>query len=122
GNSPASEPLEVKVGPRQRAGFGLMSIPLTITIPMDQVTMLPVGKEYAGQLELRIAAIDSEGRRSEVPVVPIQLRGATPPPKGSHSTYETEVKLRRGTEQMVVSLYDPASGGILSTSLKLAAR
>lgn len=122
GNSPASEPLEVEVGRRQKAGIGMMALPLTITIPMDSVTMLPVGKGYAGQLELRVAAIDAEGRRSEVPVIPIRLRGDTPPPAGSHSVYETQVKLRRGTRQMVVSLYDPASGGILSTSLQLTSR
>jgi VWFA-related protein len=121
GNSPANEPLEVDLGQRQGGLGRTMEVPLSITIPMDSVTMLPVGqKQYAAELELRVAALDKSGQRSEVPVVPVVLRGNQLPPEGSHAIYETSVRLRKGTTQMVVSLYDPASGGILATTVDLS--
>ncbi|MDY7094501.1 MAG: VWA domain-containing protein [Acidobacteriota bacterium] len=122
GNSPSNESLEVDLGQRQ-GGFGrTMEVPLSITIPMDSITMIPVGEQYGAQLELRVAALDKSGQRSEVPVVPVVLRGDQPPPEGSHAVYETSVRLRKGTTQMVVSLYDPASGGILATTVDLDRR
>ena len=122
GNSPASQPLKVEVGSLRPARGGKMEVPLSVTIPLDEVTMLPVDKRYVAQLELRVAALDAKGQRSEVPVVPVQLSGDTAPPPGAHAVYDTRVLLRSEKQKLVVSLHDPLSGSILTAALDIDPR
>jgi VWFA-related protein len=110
--------LEVRFGEVAKGGRGAVELPVILTIPMDWVTMVPTGKgRYTGELELRVAALDARGGRSEIPAIPIQLSGGEPPP-GSHATYETAIRLRRAEQRVVLYLYDTVSGEVRSTSLE----
>ncbi|MEM9291739.1 MAG: VWA domain-containing protein [Acidobacteriota bacterium] len=119
GNAPAAQPLEVQAGEQKRSGFGRVELPLALRIPMDAVTMLPFDGRYVGELELRVAALDDSGERSEVTVTPVRLAGESAPPEGSYSTYETSLRLRKADQKLVISLYDPPSGTILSTTMEV---
>ncbi len=83
------------------------------------ITMLPLGTRYVAELELRIGAIDEEGRRNEISIVPVSLRGDAPPAAGAYATYEFAVKLRRQPQDLVVTLHDPVDDRILAAATKL---
>jgi len=119
GNAPSDKPVPVRVGSSTKSGRRFMEIPITVFIPLDEVTVIPVGEEWATQLEVRFAVADEEGRRAEIPVIPIQLKlKEAPRPKGL-AKYETTLRLRRLRHDAVVSLYDPAGGTMLATRIEI---
>jgi hypothetical protein len=111
---PGSEPLEVQLGPGGKARRGRVEVPITLTIPMDGVTMLPVRGQYVAELELRVAVLDESGQRNELPVIPVTLAGPALPQPGQHAVYDTTLKLRAQDHDLVLALYDPPSGRMLS--------
>ena len=115
GDLPGSIPLGLALGSPRPKGRGKIEVPVQLNIPMDEVAMLPDGDHFVAELELRIAAIDEEGNRNELPVVPVILQGPEPPP-GVHSVYETSIKIRNRPHNIVISLYDPLGDRILAAS------
>lgn len=115
--------LDVSLGEPQPARGRAVRVPVTVRIPMDWVTLLPQGEDgeqVAGDLELRVAALDGEGRRSETTVVPVRLSGPEPAP-GSVATYQTAVELRdRGDQRLVLFLYDRLSGDSMARVIEPA--
>jgi VWFA-related protein len=119
GNPPSSQALEVSVG-EIRSSRRAMEVPLEIKIPLDAVTVLPAGDRYVAQLELRVGVRDDQGETVPVPVIPVDLRFDEEPEAGSYATYETELRLRAARHDVVVALYDPLSGALLSAVLQIA--
>ena len=114
--------LDVSLGEPRSARGKSVELPLTLRIPMDWVTMIPQtrdGEEYVGELELRVAAVEKDGRRSETTVVPVRLSGPEPAP-GSVATYETAVQIRdQGEQRLILYLYDQLSGASKAAALEL---
>ena len=79
GSPPSTTPLELKFGSPKKAGGGKMNVPLEVGIPMESITMIQAGGQYAADLELRISVMDHNGGRSDTPVSKIEIRGAQPP-------------------------------------------
>lgn len=117
GNPPAEMPLRAEVGRGSRAGWGTRAVPLAVAIPVDALTFLPVADGYVADAEIRIAVLDEEGVSSDIPVVPLKLKLPGPPPEGKFVPWKTELKMRNMRHDLVVSIYDKASGRILSTKL-----
>ena len=69
------------------------------------------------QAELRVAVQDQEGTVSDIPVVPMTVTVDELPKEGEMRRWETRLKLRKEKHDVVVSVYDVASGTILSTRL-----
>jgi VWFA-related protein len=119
GNLPDALPLPMKLGAVQRTKKGL-EVPVTLGLPVNLMTVVPVNGKYAAQLELRFIASDSEGNNSEIPVIPINLTSDKPPTPGKMVKYETKILLRRGkADQLVAAVYDPLSGKIATAEAKL---
>ncbi|MCP4658836.1 MAG: VWA domain-containing protein [bacterium] len=114
-----NQALGVEMGPPQRRRRRELQVPVSLRIPLDGVVMLPVDEGFEAQLELRVAAIDKAGNRSEIPVIPIRLGGATPPPAGAFAAYDTELLVRPHTRRLVLAVHDVVGEGILTTSLDL---
>jgi VWFA-related protein len=113
GGLPGAAPLPFKVGIPVKGKKGT-EIPITLGIPSDIMTAVPVGNKYATKLELRVAASDDQGNASEVPVVPLDLSSDHPPTPGKFVKYETKIILRGKAQQLVVAVYDPISGKLAS--------
>lgn len=94
-----------------------LELPVTLKIPMDELLMVPVAGGFQANLELRVAVVDSEGGRSEIPVIPVQIGGPTKPPPGAHAIYDTKLVLRPVQQQLALVLYDTAGEKMLSTSV-----
>ncbi len=116
-----AQALGVELGEPERHRRGELRVPISLRIPLDGVVMLPVAEGHQAQLELRVAAIDEEGHRSEIPVIPIRLGGAEPPPAGAHAVYDTELRLRPDTRRLVLAVHDVVGEGILTSSVDLDA-
>ncbi|MCP4658837.1 MAG: VWA domain-containing protein [bacterium] len=112
-----TQALGVELGTPERHRRGQLRVPVSLRIPLDGVVMLPVAEGHQAQLELRVAAIDEDGNRSEIPVIPIRLGGATPPPAGAHAVYDTELRLRSDTRRLVLAVHDVVGEGILTSSV-----
>jgi hypothetical protein len=121
GNAASAGSVAVEVGKPVAAAKRRMEVPIRVSIPLDEVTILPVGDRFATQLELRVAVQDENGQQAPIPVVPWKLEFAELPPAGSVGTFTTALLLRRTSHRAVVAVHDPASGRIFSTGFEIPA-
>ncbi len=112
GTPPGGVRMPMKVGAPVKTKRGETEIPITLGLPVDLMTVVPVDGKFAAQLELRFAASDAVGNSSEIPVVPVSLKSERPPTPGKVVRYETKITLRGGANHVVVAAYDPLSGKI----------
>ncbi len=122
GDAATEGSLAVQVGEVQRGRGRTIRVPVQIAIPGDLVTAVPLGGDggWAVRLELRIAALDEQRRRSDVPVVPLGLRLEREPRAGSAIVYPTTLELRRARQVVVVSVTDVASGRSATARVTIA--
>jgi VWFA-related protein len=116
---PGQGSFAVSFGEPAKAGYNKVVVPLRLEIPLDRVTVFPAGPGYTADLELRVAATDTSGAWAEIPVVPVEIRGEGAPGDGEVAVFETSLKLRSKTHRLLLSLYDPPSGNVLSQRLEL---
>lgn len=119
GNPTGEELLRVRFGEPRPAGRGKVEVPLEVLVPLDQLTFLPVGEGLQASTELRLAMVDDEGGRSDIPVVLVTFDAASEPEPGAYGRYETKLKMRRQPHRAVIALYDIASGRILSVGAEV---
>jgi VWFA-related protein len=106
GGASDAAPLEVRLGRLKRDGLAAMELPISVVIPLDDVTLLEESRRYIGRLELRVASQDKSGRRSDIPVLPIVIDRESPPARGTAMVYETRLRLRRQEQDLQLALHD----------------
>jgi VWFA-related protein len=120
GNSPDVIPMPVKLGAPTASGRREMEVPISLAIPVDAITFVPVNGKQTAELELRVAAVDSGGNRAPVPVIPVTLTGAEAPKAGAYVRYDTRLKLRKQPHHLTLAIFDPLSGKILTAQADVA--
>ena len=120
GNFPGALPMPMRLGTPVRSKRGELEIPVTLGLPVNLMTVVPVDGKYAAQLELRFAASDSQGNGSEIPVLPLNLTSDKPPTPGKHVRYDTKFTLHGKADHLVVAVYDPLSGRIATAEADIA--
>jgi len=115
-DSPGKDVLEARFGTPRKAGFRKISVPIEVSIPLDDVQLLPMDGRWMNELEFRVTLIDEHGDRSETPIDKIPIHGSRAPSPGDTFVYETELVMRRREHRYVAAVYDPLSGAILSAS------
>ncbi len=113
---PGRADLKVEMSEPRRDGRRLM-VPLKVHVPLDQVTVMPHQGRYIVRLELRLAARDERGDRSELDVIPIVLQSASPATPGQVGIQEVTARMRKKKQDLIVSLHDPLGGNILVSVL-----
>lgn len=108
GSANGTRPLRVELGEAERVSRKVMHVSLTLALPFDELASLP-GPEggRSAQLEVRFAAIDEDGGRSEVPVYDVRFDTPEDPGPGSLARYRTTLELRRKRNRLAVAVYDP---------------
>ena len=106
--------LEVSFGEPSDAGYRKVLLPLRLVVPIDYVTLIENGEMSSAELEIRVAATDAAGDRADVSVVPVVLSSSNEVVAGQTAVLETQLKLRRKPHRLLISLYDPMSGNMLS--------
>ena len=119
GSGPGVLPLALEVGRPTFPSSRLMRVPIAIELPTAELTLLTGAEGAVAELELRVAAVDDRGGRSEIPVVPMHVVvGAdSPPPAGTR--YMTQLELRRVRNRIVVAVYDPVTGNLWSATAEV---
>ena len=113
GNGPDSAPLAIRLGQVTPAGRREMDLPITLGIPAESLTFVPVNGKFTAEVELRVAAVDARGSRAPVPVIPITITSAAAPKPGAVVKYDTKMRLRRLPHHLTLAVFDPQSGKIL---------
>jgi hypothetical protein len=104
------EPLNVAAGELQPLESGMGELEVTVRIPADQIELLRHDNQHKGKLELRIAALDDQGRRSEVPVLAIDIARPEAPKPGSVIRYDTRLRVRYAPQDIQFVVSDLLSG------------
>jgi len=118
--SPASDGrLPIEIGSPASSGWRQMDLPLTVAIPAADVTFVPLAGKYVGELELRVAALDKDGHRSDIPAMPFKLTLPERPADGKFIRYETTVRLRKIDQRLTVAIVDPLSNRVLTASTEV---
>lgn len=120
GNFPGALPMPMRLGTPVRTKRGQVEIPVTLGLPADIMTAVPVNGKYAAQLELRFAASDDKGNSSEIPVLPLSLASDKPPAPGKFVRYDTKLTLQGKASHLVVAVYDPLSGKVATAEADIA--
>jgi hypothetical protein len=118
GAGDTGEKLSASLGPTKRDGARRVQVPLKISIPARINSGAATSKiSNSRALELRIAAVDQEGRRTLVGPVPI----ATPTRDEAVGFLDLIIplRLRRASQNLVVSLHDPSDGSVWIAHLRL---
>lgn len=119
GDAPTMTPMPARVGEIAKAGRNRIEVPVEILVPMSSLTFLPYEDHYLAEAELRVAVLDEEGTVADIPVTPMTIRLEEPPKEGEMRRWGTKIKIRKEKHDVVVSVYDNASGTILSTKLHI---
>jgi VWFA-related protein len=120
GAGPGVRDLDLELGRPQPAGRS-MQVPIALSLPLDELTLLPSGQagERVAELELRVAALDDRGGRSDIPVLPFRLTLPAEVEAGARARYQTRLELRKVKNRVVVAVYDPLSGAIWSKTAEI---
>ncbi len=114
GSPPGATPMPIQIGTPVKEGRKEMVVPITLAIPVASLTVVPLDGKHVAELELRVAAVDENGDRSDIPVVPLRMSLEQAPPKEAYLRYDTKIRLRRIQQHMIVAIFDPLSGHILT--------
>ena len=117
GQLPGRRDLKVEMGKPQKDGRRLL-VPLRLFVPLDAVTVLRDQGRYAARLELRIAALDKNGHRSELDTIPFELASPRPAAPGQTGVQQVTARVRKQKQDLIVSVHDPLSGAILVSVLQ----
>jgi VWFA-related protein len=120
GTFPGALTMPIQIGAPRRVRPGKIELPVTLGLPVDLMTVVPVGGKYAVELELRFAASADSGATSQIPVVPITLTSATPPRPGGFVRHQTTVTLGGPANHLVVAAYDPVSDRVATAEVELS--
>jgi len=116
---PGAKPLDVEVGTPVDRGPLTKSVPLAFRLPAEAITLLPEEGRLVARLEIWMTAIDESGRRSDLVVTPAVLAVEELPEPGKKVVYRSSIVLRRGKQNVLLTVVDAASGETFSTRLKL---
>lgn len=117
-DTPRNE-LNLSLGATRRAGYRKIEIPVRVEVPLDKIQFLPGDEGYVANLELRLAAIDSLDRHTEMPIVPVRLGRERLPARHEIASFETVVTMPRRAQRLTVSLFDPVGGKVLLATAEL---
>ena len=116
GGSPGADTLGVGFGPPQQVGLRTVAVPVEITIPLDDVTLLPVEGRWMTELQIHVALMNRFGRPTRTRFRKVAVLRVDEPAPGDVFVYKTELKVRGPSYRYVAAVHEPISGTILSAS------
>ncbi len=116
-DSPAETPerqlIKVEMGTPERVGLSTIKVPVTLSIPAEKLTLVPVSGGFAAEASLSVGALDRWGSRSDLPMQTLRLNFDRQPKPGDIVRYRTQVKMNKGRQQIVFTLRDSLTGEML---------
>jgi VWFA-related protein len=115
--APDAQLIKVEMGKPQRAGLSTVKVPVTLSIPAEALTLVPVAGGFAAEASLSVGALDRWGSQSDLPVQTVRLNFPRQPKPGDIVRYRTTVRMNRGRQQVVFTLRDSLTGEMLWAKL-----
>jgi len=122
GNAPGGPRLPVEVGAAVSSGWHQIDVPLSVAIPVAGVTFVPLEGKYVAELDLRVAALDKDGHRSDIPAVPVKLTLDRQPEAGKYISYKTTIRLRKIDQRLTLAIVDRLSENVLTATKEVKGR
>lgn len=112
GNGQDVRPIQVEVGAPRRTGILSMELPVTLLLPADLLTPLPVDGGYELRARLSMKSLDRWGGRTEPRDLELRLKLPAVPRPGDFARYRTRFKLRRLDQHLVFAVQDEVGDGV----------
>ncbi len=119
GNGQGVRQIQAEAGAPRRAGFGTIEVPVTLILPADLLTPLPVEGGYELRARLAMTSLDSWGFKTEQRNLALRLKLPALPEPGSLTRYRTQLKLRKVDQQLVFAVQDEIGDGQGRAELEL---
>ncbi|MCY3969485.1 MAG: VWA domain-containing protein [Acidobacteria bacterium] len=114
GSTPGEGALEVRFGTPRKAGFRKILVPMWVTIPVDDLALLPIDGQWRNEVEFRISVADKYGDHSKNLGNRIPIVYPEAPPPGKTFVYGTELPILKREHRYLAAVYNPVTGEILS--------
>lgn len=112
-------PLTATAGELRKTTDGRAELPLTVHIPVNEVSLLEQTGRRVGQLELRIAALADDGSRTVVTAIPIWLVREDEVPPGEILRYDTTIQVEHKPQYVQLVLVDVVNGKAFGGRLRV---
>ena len=116
GGAPGAEALEVLFGTPRKTGFRKLLVPMRVTIPLDNVELLPMNGQWMNELEFRMRLINKFGDQAVPPAAKLPVLIPNEPMPGDLFVFETDLRIRKRKHRYVAAIYDPLTGELVSAS------
>ena len=114
GGSPGTDSLAVSFGTPRKAGFRKLFVPMKVTVPLDDVELLPVNGQWMNELEFRMRLMNRFGDMATPPAAKLNVVIPNEPMPGDQFVFETDLRIRKRKHRYVAAVYDPLTGELLS--------
>jgi VWFA-related protein len=102
-------PVTMRTGKPLRKG-GRYAVPLTVTIPASSLTFLPDGPGRSASADVYIAALDDDGRMSDISREDAAFKLPGGKDGGVPLVYSATLQARKGNHRIVVNVRDKVTG------------
>jgi len=109
GGAEADRRLLVELGEARRLSRTEIEIPVTLSVPLERLTLVPNGANSFAEAELAIAAVDEKQRRADLPGSHLKLNLPATPPAGAYGRVRTVIRLRDAAQRLVFTMSSPGS-------------
>ena len=111
--------LAVTVGPTRESRRGQVEVSLELSIPVDELTLVPVSQGWAAVLDISLLVRDDRANVSDLETIPVNLLAKTEPQPGARTLYELWVTLADQSTDLAVTIRDKASENTLTTFTRI---
>jgi VWFA-related protein len=109
GNGRDVRQIQVDAGAPRRAGIGSIELPVTIILPADLLTPLPVEGGYELRARLSMTSVDRWGEAKAS--LALRLKLPALPAPGGFARYKTQIKLKKDDQRLVFFVQDEVGDG-----------
>jgi len=102
--------LLVFLGKPKMRGRREMEVPVTLGVPVEALALSPKDKGYQAEAPLRVAAMDNEGGRSDLPGSQLRATFKEVPKAGTYARFQLSFKLRNADQRLVFTVHDAIQG------------
>jgi VWFA-related protein len=112
GGDPKARKVRIETGQPEGRGK-TFKLPVTVAIPIGDLTPIEQAGYWTYQLILSAAAVDEHGATSNLVEVPLRLTLPEKPRPDGLTRYRTVLQLRRGEQRLVITVRDPLTGTVV---------
>lgn len=99
----------LEVGAQRPRADGFFEVPLSITVPIKNLALLPQNEQHSGRIRLYVAARDAEGGLSPVQDVPVPIdipSSAMASLTEETYRYDLTMMMKRGSTRVAIGIHD----------------